>query len=184
MKSDKVRKRIGFDVDGVLYDWHDVVHDYCVQELGIKEDFLTFWRKIVAEEYSKTFLYNLINDPLLVIKRNIDPPILKLLNDLSKKYEIFYITSRPNAVRNATQYWFRTNRLPQIENLTICQGDKIPYIKDFKIELFVEDMKKHALALKDITTVVLVRKPWNEEVQDQFICINSVLELPPILEML
>ena len=76
-----------------------------------------------------------------------------------------------------------TNKLPQQENLFITNnGDKAKYIVDHKIEVFVEDRDKNALELKDYTKVILVKKLWNENIRDQFTCINTVLELPEVLE--
>src|SRR3989304_5839581 len=116
---------LGFDIDGVLYPFHEVVYNYCHRDLGMKLTYDEFW-------------YNIINDKF-------------------SKQENLFITNN---------------------------GDKAKYIVDHKIEVFVEDRDKNALELKDYTKVILVKKLWNESIRDQFLCVDSVLELPSVLENL
>jgi len=176
---------LGFDIDGVLYPFHEVAYNYCHRDLGMKLTYDEFWYNIINDKFSKVFVDNLVNDPKHYNKFLIDPKILDLLNALSMEHTIYYVTARPKELNFTTRTWFERNKLPQLENLFITNnGDKVKYIVDHKIEVFVEDRDRNALELKDYTKVILVKKLWNESIRDQFLCVDSVLELPSVLENL
>jgi uncharacterized HAD superfamily protein len=177
--------RIGFDVDGVIYDWHMSVYDYGVRYLDVKDTFEDYWNDLISGKYNSIYINNLIKNPILVTNRDINPKILDMLNALSREHTIYYVTARPDELNFATKQWFKRNKLPQQENLYITNnGDKVKYIVDHKIDVFVEDREKNAIELKDYTKVILVKQLWNESIRDQFLCVNTVLELPEVLESL
>ena len=179
-----MKKRLGLDIDGVLYPWQMVAYDYCTQMLGIESNSVEeLMEDLDSEKYGTTFGYNLYHDPLLVTKKMVDPGIINTIKFLYNDYEIFYITTRPEEVRSGTEWWLKVSGFPYLENLILCTT-KLPHIIENEIDFFVEDIVKYILGLKNYTQVIPVKHPWNKIIQDEFLCINSVVELPIVLEIL
>ena len=177
--------KIGFDVDGVLYPWHDIVYDYIVQELKVKCTYEEFCQAVINDAFSEIFMNNIVKNPILVTKRSIEPSIKKMLWDLSKQNEIFYVTARPKEVVLSTHKWFKDSAVPYLENVFIATDDnKVPFILEHDIDIFVEDRDKYIRALQEYTQIIVVKKLWNQHLWKEFPCINHVTELPEKLRVL
>ena len=174
--------KIGFDIDGVLYDWHGVIYDWMLDySKDCNVSYSEFWLDWIQQPERKTLADFLCKVPIFCTKLIMPDSINKMLWDLSRDLEIFYITSRPREVHFATSWWIKTSKVPNPDNLIFAK-DKVPYIIDNNIDFFVDDMTKHILALRNHTNVIVVRKPWNEIIQGEFPCVSSVLEIPKLLE--
>lgn len=173
--------KIGFDLDGVLYDWHGVVYTW-MQDYHKDFDvpYAEFWLEWIQKEENRKLADFLTKVPTLCTKIIMSDSMNKMLWDLSKDLEIFYITARPREVHFATSWWIKTSKVPYPENLIFAK-DKVPHIIDNSIDFFVEDMVKHALELRNYTNVILINKPWNEIIQGEFPLLSSVLEIPELL---
>ena len=172
-------KNIGFDIDGVLYPWHTAVDTYLKAYCNIDAG-IDLWKNPL-KYISPQFADNLCRMEDLCTKFIPDKDMLDVLWKLSEKHNIYYITSRPDDVKTATEMYFQKYGFPQNYNLTFTK-DKSFWVKYYEIDLFVEDRDKFALELKDITNVVLVRQPWNEELWSDFANIRHIGELPKLLE--
>ena len=170
---------IGFDIDGVLYPWHKAVDTYlkayCSIDVG-----LDLWKNPM-KYITPQFADNLCKMEDLYTKFMPDKEMLDVLWSLSEKYGIYYITSRPDEVKTVSEMYFQKYGFPQNYNLTFTK-DKPFWVKYYEIDLFVEDRDKFALELKDITNVVIVRQPWNEELWNEFTNIRHIGELPKVIE--
>lgn len=178
------KPRLGFDLDGVLYPWHEIIYDYMVQEQNLNMNYKTFWKEVTKgmlmdwdNGLGKFWLEN--NE--FLTKRDIKPEYLATIRQLSAFFDIYYITSRVKIGWNTTKYWFRHNRIPFIDNLYFANSEKLPLILQNDIDIFVEDRVKHILELKNYTRVIMVCQPWNEELQDEVETIYSVVQLPELL---
>jgi uncharacterized HAD superfamily protein len=177
--------KIGFDLDGVLYDWHKVIYEW-VKDYSTDFDvsYSEFWLDWIQKEERKKLANFLCKTPIFVTNLIMSESLRKMLWSLALENELFYITSRPKEVRFGTEWWIKTSRIPNPENLIFAFDSKLPYIIDNEIDYFVEDMTKHAIALRDHTQVILISKPWNTIIQGEFPTISDVSQLPELLEEL
>lgn len=131
--------------------------------------------------YSKLAQQNLVRTRHLYNTRTIDNLDLQLLRDLDNREDtIYYITSRPIEVKLDTEVWLKRNNLPQRENLIFADDKSIPIILN-NIDYHIEDNKKHALNCNKYTNIILVKKPWNVDICDKFVCVHYVHEIRDIL---
>lgn len=174
-------ERVGFDLDGVLYPWHELVYYHLTKEEIIKDvSFSDFWVN-VDKFISSQLLYSFTVDPVFMSYAHPDIDDHKTIVSLAKNYEIFYITARVPEVAIATRNWIKYHKFPYPENVFVVQEKKLEEIKRNNIRYFVEDRAEYALELRDFCKVFLVKKPWNESIQHEFICINKVSDLQGLL---
>ena len=175
------KQRLGFDVDGVLYPWHEIIYNYMKYEEKETRDFTTFWKDTVEMDYTTGMGKFWLENSLFLTQRDIKPEILETLNYLTEFYDIYYVTSRPKDNWSITDYWFRRNKLPQVDNLYCVDDGKLSTVLANEIDIYVEDRIKHVLELKNHTQIILIRQPWNEEIWDEISTIDSVTQLPELL---
>lgn len=176
--------KIGFDIDGVLYDWHKVVYDWMLDSnKGFDVPYDNFWTDWLDQDEQHMLADFLIKTPIFVTKIIMSDTMRNMLWTLAKDFELFYITARPKEVHFGTSWWIKTSRIPNPENLIFAK-DKLPHIINHEIDYFIEDSTKNALALQNHTRVILVEKPWNAIIQEEFPTIKSVNEVPNLMENL
>ena len=174
--------KIGFDLDGVLYDWHRVTYEFVVDSnKNFDVPFDEFWTDWLNQDENHMLADFLMMTPIFVTKIIMSDTMRNTLWTLAETNELFYITARPQEVHSGTEWWIKSSRIPNPENLIFAK-DKLPHIINNEIAIFVEDMVKHALALQNHTEVILVEKPWNTIIQEEFPTIFSVNQLPELLE--
>lgn len=159
--------KIGFDLDGVLYDWQRAAYNWCVYFNKELKSFEEFFDKLNTDEYSEIFRYNLIRIPLLYRVYPIRKDLKEMLNRLSEKNTLYYITNRPEEVTWSTEKWLEENDIPQRNNLVISQ-DKTVDIRRLNLNFYFEDRYDVAKKLRLITDVVLVEQPWNKKFKNEF----------------
>lgn len=176
--------KIGFDLDGVLYDWHRVAYDWMISvNENFDVPFAEFWTEWLDQDENHMLADFLMKAPNLVTKIIMSEPMREMLWGLAENNEIFYITARPQEVHFGTRWWIKSSKVPNPENLIFAK-DKLPHIIENDIDYFIEDSTKQALALQNHTRIILVEKPWNVIIQEEFPTIFSVLELPELMENL
>ena len=123
-KKKKVAKRIGFDIDGVLYPWHELIHEYFRYFHNTKQSYDDFW--IEAEQSTDPDTETIMKSMALMLdvyeKRVVDGDIVKTLDKLDKEYDIFYITNRPDDAKFVTRQWFSRSKLPAQDNIIFVDG--------------------------------------------------------------
>lgn len=165
------------DVDGVIYDWHYSLYEELVIYGKIDCDYYTFWSE-KYKEYSDSWWDNVVRFEHLYGTTPLKPEDKILLEKLSKKYEIFYVTKRPEWVRFATESWFRRYELPQRENLIFTTKDKSLICNSLGIQVAVEDMLSYAKDLMENGVLTIIKRmPYNEKsLQKDWLVINSFTE--------
>lgn len=174
-----MKESIGLDVDGVLYPWAESVCAYYKlykNYLGTEYNFYKNFYKYVSDND----LQYIITLQDLYYKHTPSPSLMRLLNRLSEKFNIFYITARPEEVERVTRKYFRDFNFPQKDNI-IFSEDKDVYARLLKLSFFVEDSVKNAEKLNKVCTTFLVRTPHNENYSGEVPMLNSILELERIL---
>lgn len=176
---------LGFDLDGVLYPWHERVWRDMVQRKHISSSFTEFWDEewLVMKDERRTLFMNYVNDPLMY---SSSPPYYEvdsLLKGWSKDgHKIWYVTQRADHLDYTTKSWIKRWKFPSPENLIrVAESKKLPIVTN-EIDLFVEDAKRHAEELDGFTKVILVKRPYNKDIQDDFTTINNLTELPQYIK--
>ena len=171
--------KIGFDLDGVLYPWHTIVYEHLKETKFIDGvSFQDFWGKYYKELLSEDEMMKVVNTTSLYIKRNIEAPILDMLNRLTKDHTLYYITSRPEHVWKSTKRWADRNNLPDTENLICMLGNgKDKYIIDNKIDIYVDDRLDIIKIVSPHTDAILVRQPYNDHGYQEYNYVQNVLEV-------
>jgi uncharacterized HAD superfamily protein len=171
---------LGFDLDGVLYPWHENVWK-TLRELGIVESsFEVYWDKewIDMRENQNTLFMNFVNEPTMYSALAPYYGVKELLDKFKEDgHTIWYITQRPEHIDFITRRWVKRWRLPFSDNvIRVETSKKIPVVEK-EIDLFVDDAIRHAEELSNYTKVILVRKPWNKEIQEKFEGVDTVLHI-------
>lgn len=167
---------IGFDLDGVLYPWHQAAYDYMCRYHSYEKNFRYFWTE-ETKNYDKLMWDYLLNNLELYTRFIPDVIMMNKLSELDKNNTLFYITGRPESARLTTERYLKRFNFPQHENFTVVTNfNKLPYIVLNEIEYYFEDRPEIALSLKDFTNVLLINQPWNEDVQNQFHNFNNTVD--------
>ena len=182
----RIKRKLGFDIDGVLYPWHEVVLEdlihtgYVPRGTPVEHLFPNIMRG-----WSQGFQHALIKRPIHYSKLRLRPEALIVLEEIRSRdaWEIFYITSRPQNLSDTTRAWARSQRLPDMENIYVTNGSKRAIIQLLGIEVFVDDMIHNVEELHDICAVILLTRPWNKDYhKDNHVRIDSLHELLPLLK--
>lgn len=168
--------KIGIDLDGVVYPWHEEVYRYFQENSGYSKPIGEFWTKDkwMVTEYHITipFLYSSTSPRQDVVN------YLPLLGELG---ELFYITARPVEVLIATQKFLDKIQAPFKENL-IFSKDKANYARLLRLDYFLDDSPDNVKALEGVTTAYLFKAVHNRYRRDGFNVIGSFKELYEVLK--
>lgn len=178
---------IAFDLDGVLYPWHEALYNYLnLTKRSWTPTCWEFYREIdkyVSEdevEYIRTIptLYSCF------LPSNEMLNMLKILNEAG--HTIYYITSRPNdSVKTTTQIYIDKYKFPQSQNL-IFSMDKTHEIRILEIDVIVEDRPENLEKFSSLCRTIGISQPWNDRKRDYLeslgvVFIPNVINLPEIL---
>lgn len=183
-----VRKqgKLGFDLDGVLYPWHELVVEDMISKGSVPND--TTVREFFdypngfMHQCSPTMQKSIVEYPRYYIRPFLRDGAKQILSYLQEYWEIFYLTSRPHEVASATKAWIRRMGLPNKENVYVLNGGKREMVGLLGLDVFIDDRTKHVDELHDICPVILVTRPWNEDYDEEnHVRIEHLHELIPLL---
>lgn len=171
-------RTIGFDIDGVLYDFQTAVFDHLTMYHKLVQDYTEFWREERDNRgrFSNVFWENIIKVPILYELFDMSPSDLDVLNTLSKDFKIIYVTHRPKEVKFTTEMWFKRNELPYKENLYFAGDKSIPILEN-QCEYFIDDSVHVIEKLQGITNAILRKRQWHTEEHLKYPYISSLSEL-------
>jgi len=166
---------IGFDLDGVLYPWHEIVLEYCKKSgfidrsVNLKKLFNPFdSTNIFDNQFNSILRHNILHNPTLYDKAPIRKDYLRILNNLAKLTRIIYVTFRPFV--EVTMHWMKYNKLPYYNDTFIVNGGpsgKVNVVKENNCLLYIDDRVDVAKVLSPITKVLLLNRPWNEDWKEE-----------------
>lgn len=166
--------KIGLDLDGVLYPWHEGVHTYFRMYRNYVGSEFKFWTEYWPSLPDTTHAYmQSLTD--LYYKFIPETDMLDMLKRLSKKHELFYVTSRPESARAITELFLRNFKFPYKENLILATNKGL-VARDLSLDILVDDMTPNLIGIPKNTIGVLVNKPWNSD-YDFPVRITNILEL-------
>ncbi|NOQ18316.1 MAG: hypothetical protein GQ507_03655 [Dehalococcoidales bacterium] len=180
------RRRIGFDIDGVLFPWHELLLENLIQsgELDVGTTLGQFFNLPdgIIHTWSNKKQKELTRNPRHYIRPFLREGALDILEALASHIEIFYITSRPSNVESPTKAWVRGMGLPYRGNVYVTNGGKRALVEILQLDIFVEDRIKYVEELHDICAVILVTRPWNKDYhEDNHVRVDELYELPAII---
>jgi uncharacterized HAD superfamily protein len=157
--------KIGFDLDGVLYPWHKYFFEEVQHKYDAYKDYtyLEFWEDIDNILEFDSSVWDLVDIPDLYNKENLIFEIKLRLEAIRKHSQLFYITWRPKPVYDMTKKWMDDCFIPDKENLYFANGKETKYdiVKKLSLDYYLEDKLEYYNNLKDITTCLLIKQPWN-----------------------
>lgn len=175
-------KTIGFDIDGVIYDFHTSAYEYLKMYCNLSEDFTTFWRNEQTGngQYSDFFWNNFLKIPVLYESHPIAEKDLITLNNLAKKFSFIYVTHRPEEVKFVTEYWFKENKIPYSDSIYFSADKSLPII-EHQCLYYTDDMSKNIKHLEGFTNAILMKKAWHTKEDLELTYISSLQELEELL---
>jgi uncharacterized HAD superfamily protein len=165
--------RISFDLDGVLYPWHQVVWDKFFRK--IYPDYIEFWKE-GWHHVSESQWNAILGDPVIyTLPARAD--VVQMVQRVAAQQFVFYVTQRPDKLAKVTQQWLAMNGFPYPGDCFLTQ-DKVKVCKKLEINLHVEDRidVMNNLADNDIS-VLGVKQPWNEDHIDDFPHVTNMLDI-------
>jgi uncharacterized HAD superfamily protein len=179
--------KFGWDIDGVLYNWHELVWFFYKDLYGVPNStYREFWGPDGwAKQHEGTIsMANMVEDPTMYNKQPIRREYLEAVNLVAKMVEgMWYITNRPPETKTDTARWLKNNKLPYADNLIFKPGtSKAEHIDRLQIDFYAEDRPKHIaeiLPCKSLRIIYVVNQPWNQGIEDpKIVRVNSVTEIP------
>jgi len=154
---------IGIDLDGVLYNWHQAVYTELSIYWNLDVEFTEFWSGMYKTYKNEMFWDNLVKLKHLYSNQPPDQRNVDLVNLLSGKHTIYYVTNRPKEVYDVTLNWLKRYEFPSVKNL-VFTDDKLVACNSLGITKFVEDRTANIdrLLSGDIE-VYIIRQPYNQD---------------------
>lgn len=172
---------VGFDLDGVLYPWHDAVYGWCINNDLTKVDYDSFWSDWWWNK-NTMFQMNIVNDPTLYETFMPTEQHMQFIKDIAKKHTIFYVTGRPIELDRVTRRFMEKCGYPFTDNI-IFSKDKAMEVVRNRIDVFVEDFYQNAAEIAKHCKSFLVNAPYNRHNKGNtgVTRIDSIYELKGLL---
>lgn len=90
----------------------------------------------------------------------------EVLNQLSKHYEILYLTARPQWAKKLTYNWLERHGFPAGE--IVFTRDKYSWIKENGGLVMFEDDPRHIKIIQTLIPVLVHARPWNKGFESRF----------------
>jgi uncharacterized HAD superfamily protein len=165
--------RIGLDIDGVLYPWHDSIYRHFQQFKGYEGGEVEFWDYFRALPESTQRYYVYIDIFYLdTMPRRSTLDVVPALADLG---DIYYITSRAEHLERCTRKFFDMYDLPFKENLIFTE-DKATVIRLKKIDYYLDDLPRFVDQARWITDAYLLTQPHNAGQREGYETVSSLKE--------
>lgn len=185
-------KIFGFDIDGVLYPWHQLAYRWAIDALDMDISYEEFWgkegfiHKIDKEEEWAIFRSNLINNPVLYNCVSIPEAFVEAVWKINTIFDgkTCYLTSRPMGVETSTSRLLVSNGLPNPDKLYFSRSSpKSMLVKELGITHYVEDHRKHIIDLEGkLKQLFMVEHVYNSYLETTAIRINDVTDIPALID--
>jgi len=173
-------KAMSLDLDGCFYEWHQAVYRYYQVNKNYPGTYTEFW----SEEYKNitpegwTFLTNV---DIFYSSQFPTKDCINFLNNVKYRFDLYYITSRPESVKVTTEQYLERYRFPFRDNL-IFTDDKVNEVRRLKISYCIDDMPCHIEALSKVSTIIIRAQPWNRDLWDKYPTAHSLMSALQYLE--
>lgn len=142
--------RIGLDLDGPVYPWHDEIYRYFQENHGYAGNIYDFWqgegRALIKDWH--------LDIPFLYNSTTPRQDVLTYVPLLAELGEIYYITARNKDLWQVTGKFFDFYELPFKENV-IFDKDKAFHTRRLGLDYFLDDNRANVDSLLGITDAYL-----------------------------
>lgn len=173
-------KTVAIDLDGVLYRWHESLYEYFRLYRGFDGTYLEFWTNFYKTLSDEEFNYLIGIDTLysnMIPTKNCK----EFLNQVKDRFEIYYLTSRPESVRTTTEIYLNRHDFPFKDNLIITK-DKVNFARKLRLSYAIDDSKIQVEELSKVTFTILIAQPWNKDIQLEYPTAYGVLDALKYME--
>lgn len=151
--------RIGVDIDGVISDsypaWLGELNRHYGKNITVLEDYemhLVF--DVPWDDMNKFFVQNI--EKLFDIPKPIKGAKEGIESLLKAGHEIIYITARSQEEEELTFRWMKKHEIPHEQILFSGFKSKVDLVKQWNLELFIEDYMVNAKAIAELGIPVLL----------------------------
>lgn len=158
--------RIGVDIDGVISDsypaWLGELNQYYGKNITVLEDYemhLVF--DVPGDDMNNFFVQNV--ERLLAIPHPIKGAKRGIECLLQAGHEVVYLTARSPEEEEFTLCWMKKNGIPYEQILFSGHKSKVDLVKQWKLDLFIEDYMVNAKAIAELgIPVLLLNASYNQ----------------------
>lgn len=180
--GDKLKKnklRIGLDVDDVLYDCNayalSIVNSHHPDEEPISINEIKGWGEFGRRPKERIALYS---DPEFVRTQPVFPGAQKLVHELSKFADVFFVTAVPVSCMSARGERLM-NDFPEVPPDNIIIGTRKDVIT---LDILLDD-GAHNISRSKAAYPVLLRRPWNMDMSG-ILSVNSYKDFLQLCRMI
>ena len=109
------------------------------------------------------------------------PECTNFLNKVKYRFDIYYITGRPNSVKTTTELFLKRYKFPFRENLIFTE-DKANTCRRLQIDYYIEDLPVNMKVLSKIANTIMIARPYNKEYRDTYTTASSLKDSLRFLE--
>lgn len=161
-----MKRRIGMDLDGVVYDWDGKFRSMVRHYFGINLKLADHWNSYKTQlgELGRLDIWKFMWDQGvkdgLFLTGDSYPGALSANTALAKKNDVVLITSRPVSARSHTFQWVGQHRIPTSEIHLVHDSPKTSVQQ---CDVYVDDGPHNVGELLAYTSakVLLWDQPWN-----------------------
>ena len=165
--------KVGFDLDGVLYNFVSSIYNYCRLYRGMEISYGEF-AKNPDELTGQDVMNYLVTVPTIYETGLPKQEDMESLHSL-KNCEYFYITARPECVRLATEKFLAKNKFPDYQNLFMTK-DKGVLSRLLQLNYYIDDMAKYVDKVSPTAKSFLLATPWNQKDREGRNVVSSIKE--------
>src|SRR3989304_5261519 len=165
---------ISLDIDGILYPYHEALYTYYQYEMNYNDTYEKFWTDFLPNQSKKKQDY-IISIPIVYEMIAPYKCVTDFLDYISKKVDVYYMTSRPLELERITRKYFKKYNFPFQDNL-IMTSDKANACRLYGITHFLDDHAHHVENVSKVADAYLMAKIWNKEYQDKLNTVHSLRE--------
>jgi hypothetical protein len=172
---------VSFDIDGCLYEWHKIIHEYVTSLYKLNYSYHDFW--INYEQIIPKADYKYLINERLDWYSCLVPQfgLVKMMHRINGRFNIYYITGRPEEARNATFSWLYRYKFPNVDNLLMSK-DKASEVQRLNCKYHIDDRVEDILAVTPYTKVIIVAQPHNEIIRSGYLVADNILDVERILK--
>ena len=165
--------KIGIDIDGVLYPWHEIVYREIGEDTGLS--FNDFWVNYIPSMSEDRQKY-IVSIPLYYERALLSEDARTYLPRLAELGELFFITARDISLQRITEKFLNKNKVPFKENLFL-EKDKGYLARMLQLNYFVDDFISNYDSVGKTAKAFLFAQPWNRSERGNRDTIYSIKDL-------
>ena len=153
------RLNICVDIDGTMTDpycWLDYANKYFNKNVKVEEIKVYEINEVMGVTKEDFIEFYGIHGPEIHLNAPLRDEVKKVLEQINRKHNIFYVTARDYRMTEATKKWFEVQNLPKAELYMLGSHYKVDKAKELGCDVFIEDRYENAVQLANEGIKVLL----------------------------